>query len=226
MNILIVEDDEDIAAFVVAELVARGMDVAHARDGRTGLAMSRTGAYDVLVLDRMLPEIDGLSLLSALRAEGLATPALFLTCLSGVDDRVAGLAAGGDDYLAKPFATAELCARIAALARRPTLGATAPTQLVAGDIRMDLIARTVTRGEHEIDLQPREFQLLEYFLRNVGKVVTRKMLLEHVWRYEFDPRTNIVETHMSRLRSKLDGDSREGAIRTLRGSGYILRAEG
>jgi two-component system, OmpR family, response regulator len=208
MNILIVEDDGDIAAHVGAELGARGMTVAHARDGRTGLAMSRTGAYDVLVLDRMLPGLDGLSLLSTLRAEGLATPALFLTCLSGVDDRVEGLAAGGDDYLVKPFATAELCARIAALARRPTLGAATPTRLAAADIRMDLIARTVTRGEREIDLQPREFQLLEYFLRNVGKVVTRKMLLEHVWSYDFDPRTNIVETHVSRLRSKLDGNSR------------------
>ena len=225
MNILIVEDDEDIAAYVTAEFAARGMAVAHARDGRSGLAMSRTGDYDVLVLDRMLPGMDGISLLAALRAEGVATPALFLTCLSGIDDRVEGWAAGGDDYLVKPFATAELCARIAALARRPTLGAAAPTRLAAGDIRMDLIARRVTRGEREIDLQPREFQLLEYFLRNAGKVVTRKMLLEHVWSYDFDPRTNIVETHVSRLRSKLDDHAREGAIRTLRGSGYILRAE-
>jgi two-component system OmpR family response regulator len=225
MNILIVEDDECIAAHVVAQLSALGMTVAHARDGQTGLAMSRTGAYDVLILDRMLPGLDGISVLSALRAEGLATPALFLTCLSGIDDRVEGLAAGGDDYLVKPFATAELCARIAALARRPTLGAAAPTRLAAGDIRMDLISRTVMRGEREIDLQPREFQLLEYFLRNAGKVVTRKMLLEHVWNYDFDPRTNIVETHVSRLRSKLDENAHEGAIHTLRGLGYILRAE-
>jgi two-component system OmpR family response regulator len=224
MKVLIVEDDEDTAAYVVAELDARGMSVAHARDGRIGLAMSRTGAYDVIIVDRMLPELDGLSLVSALRAEGVATPALFLTCLSGIDDRVEGLAAGGDDYLVKPFPTAELCARVEALARRPTLG-TAPTRLAAGDIRMDLIARTVTCGGRDIDLQPREFQLLEYFLRHAGKVVTRKMLLENVWNYDFDPHTNIVETHISRLRAKLDGNSRDGAIRTLRGSGYILRAE-
>ncbi len=224
MDVLIVEDDEDAAAFVVAELKARGDRVDHARDGRAGLALAATGAYDVLILDRMVPEIDGVALISELREQGVATPALFLTCLSGISDRVEGLAAGGDDYLVKPFAVPELLARLEALARRPTLGA-APTQLCAGDIEIDLIARTVKRDRRGIDLQPREFQLLEYFVRNAGKVVTRRMLLEHIWNYDFDPRTNIVETHVSRLRAKLDENARSGAIRTLRGSGYILRGE-
>ena len=155
----------------------------------------------------------------------MATPALFLTFLSGIQDRVDGLAAGGDDYLVKPFAIEELAARVEALARRPQLGAS-PTKLAAGALEMDLVARKVWRGGREVELQPREFQLLEYLLRNAGKVVTRKMLLEQVWKYDFDPHTNIVETHMSRLRAKLDADGRSGPIRTLRGAGYSLRVEG
>jgi two-component system OmpR family response regulator len=222
MKVLIVEDDEDTASFVVSELEARGFELRHACDGRAGLSLSRTGAFDVLILDRLLPKIDGLSIVSTLRAEGVATPALFLTCLSGIEDRVEGLGAGADDYLVKPFAVPELVARLAALARRPMLGAT-PTKLCAGDIEMDLIARTVKRGGRAIELQPREFQLLEYFLRHAGRVVTRRMLLEQVWGYDFDPRTNIVETHVSRLRSKLDESFRSGALQTVRGSGYILR---
>jgi two-component system, OmpR family, response regulator len=222
LKVLIVEDDEDTADFVVAELGARGFEVGRARDGREGLALARAGGFDVLVLDRLLPKLDGLSLLSTLRAEGVATPALFLTNLSGLEERVEGLGAGADDYLVKPFAIPELVARVEALARRPVLGAP-PTKLIAGDIEMDLIARTVKRGVREIDLQQREFQLLEYFLRHVGRVVTRKMLLEQVWGYDFDPRTNIVETHVSRLRAKLDEDFRKGALQTVRGAGYMLR---
>ncbi len=222
LKVLIVEDDEDTAAFVVAELAARGFEVQSASDGRAGLAQARAGEFDALVLDRLLPKLDGLSLLSTLRAEGVATPALFLTSLSGLEERVEGLGAGADDYLVKPFAIPELVARLEALARRPLLGAP-QTKLSAGDIEMDLIARTVKRGGREIDLQQREFQLLEYFLRHVGRVVTRKMLLEQVWGYDFDPRTNIVETHVSRLRAKLDEDFRSGALQTVRGAGYMLR---
>jgi two-component system OmpR family response regulator len=222
MNVLIVEDDEETAAFVAAELGARGIQAEHARDGIDGLARAAGEAWDAIVLDRMIPGLDGLEIAAKLRAEGVQTPILFLTCLSGIDDRVEGLSAGGDDYLVKPFATAELAARLEALARRPTLGA---TKLGAGDIEMDLIGRTVRRAGRIVDLQPREFQLLEYLMRNAGKVVTRKMLLESVWNYNFDPRTNIVETHVSRLRAKLDEHARTSAIRTQRGVGYMLRVE-
>ena len=222
MNVLIVEDDEDMAAFVAAELGPRGFRVELARDGLDGLARASSAPWDAIVLDRMIPGLDGLSIAATLRQQGVQTPILFLTCLSGIDDRVEGLAAGGDDYLVKPFAIPELAARLEALARRPTLGA---TRLGAGDIEMDLIARSVQRGGRPVDLQPREFQLLEYLMRNAGKVVTRKMLLENVWNYHFDPRTNIVETHVSRLRSKLDEHAPTSAIRTHRGVGYVLRAE-
>ena len=196
-----------------------------AREGREGLALGLTRPYDVMILDRMIPELDGVAIISRLRGQGVATPALFLTFLSGIQDRVDGLAAGGDDYLVKPFAIEELAARVEARARRPQFGAS-PTKLAAGALEMDLVARKVWRGGREVELQPREFQLLEYLLRNAGKVVTRKMLLEQVWKYDFDPHTNIVETHMSRLRAKLDADGRSGPIRTLRGAGYSLRVEG
>ncbi len=225
MRILIVEDDDETAAFVEAGLALRGHSVERAREGREGLARGLARPYDVLILDRMIPGLDGVAIISRLREEGVATPALFLTFLSGIQDRVDGLAAGGDDYLVKPFAIDELAARVEALARRPQLGVS-PTRLAVGVLEMDLVARKVRRGGREIELQPREFQLLEYLLRNAGKVVTRKMLLEHVWNYDFDPHTNIVETHMSRLRAKLDADGRSGPIRTLRGAGYSLRVEG
>jgi len=194
------------------------------RNGRDGLVMA-TGPqrYDVVIVDRMLPELDGLSLVKAMRAAGSAIPTLFLTSLSGIDDRVEGLEAGGDDYLVKPFAFSELMARLAALARRPTLGAE-PTVLAVGDLEMDLIRRTVKRGGHEIDLQPREFQLLEFLMRSEGRVVTRSMLLEKVWAFHFDPQTNIVETHISRLRAKVDRGQATPLILTLRGAGYMLRA--
>ncbi len=224
MRVLIIEDDEEGAAFLASGIAERGHEADVARNGRDGLVMA-TGPqrYDLVIVDRMLPELDGLSLVKAMRAAGSATPALFLTSLSGIDDRVEGLEAGGDDYLVKPFAFTELMARLTALARRPTLGAE-PTVLVVGDLEMDLIRRTVKRGGHSIDLQPREFQLLEFLMRSEGRVVTRSMLLEKVWLFHFDPQTNIVETHMSRLRAKVDRGQATPLIHTLRGAGYTLRA--
>jgi two-component system OmpR family response regulator len=223
MRILVVEDDEDAASFIRKGLVERGHEVEVARTGREGLALALTARFEVVALDRMLPEIDGLAVVSAMRAKGVATPVLFLTNLSGIDDRVEGLEAGGDDYLVKPFAFEELMARLTALARRPTLGA--PTTLLeAGDLEMNLLSRTVSRNGREIALQTREFRLLEFLLRCEGRVATRKMLLEQVWDFQFDPRTNIVETHISRLRAKIDLGREPSLIQTVRGFGYCLRA--
>ncbi|RBP14391.1 two-component system OmpR family response regulator [Roseiarcus fermentans] len=224
MKILVVEDDEGTAEFVVAGLVARGHEPTVARDGREGYERARADRFDVVVLDRMLPKLDGLAVVALLRTDGVSTPVLFLTNLSGIDDRVDGLEAGGDDYLVKPFSFEELMARLTALARRPTLGAPR-TVLDCGDLEMDLVARTVRRGGEAIDLQPREFRLLEFLMRAEGRVVTRKMLLEQVWEYNFDPKTNIVETHISRLRGKIDrGEA--SLIQTVRGAGYVLRVPG
>ena len=224
MKILIVEDDEDSAAFLAKGIAARGHEASVARNGRDGLLMA-TGEtrYDVVIVDRMLPEMDGLSLVKAMRSAGVSTPTLFLTNLSGIDDRVEGLEAGGDDYLVKPFAFTELMARLTALARRPVLGAET-TVLNVLDLEMDLIRRTVRRGGQPIDLQPREFQLLEFLMRSEGRVLTRSMLLEKVWDFHFDTRTNIVETHISRLRAKVDRGQAVPLIQTLRGAGYTLRA--
>jgi two-component system OmpR family response regulator len=223
MKILVVEDDEGTAEFVVAGLSARGHEAIVARDGRDGYERATGGRFDAIVLDRMLPRLDGLGVVAPLRKDGVSTPVIFLTNLSGIDDRIDGLEAGGDDYLVKPFAFDELMARLTALSRRPTLGAQ-PTRLVAGDLEMDLVARAVRRAGEPIDLQPREFRLLEFLMRSERKVVTRKMILEQAWDFHFDPKTNVVETHISRLRSKLD---RGGApmIHTVRGAGYSLRAE-
>jgi two-component system OmpR family response regulator len=224
MKILIVEDDEDSASFLAEGIAARGHEASVARNGRDGLVMATgEGRYDVVIVDRMLPELDGLSLVKAMRSAGVSTPALFLTNLSGIDDRVEGLEAGGDDYLVKPFAFTELMARLTALARRPVLGAE-PTVLNVLDLEMDLIRRTVRRGGQPIDLQPREFQLLEFLMRSEGRVLTRSMLLEKVWDFHFDTRTNIVETHISRLRAKVDRGQAVPLIQTLRGAGYSLRA--
>lgn len=222
MNILIVEDDEETAEYIAAGLVARGHEIAVAKEGRKGFALATEGCFDAIVLDRMLPDLDGLSVIALIRSEGLSTPVLFLTNLSRIDDRVDGLEAGGDDYLVKPFAIEELTARLAALARRPNLGPTATT-LRAGDLEMDLIGRTVRRGGVTIDLLPREFQLLEFFLRSDGRVVTRKMLLEQIWEFHFEPTTNIIETHISHLRSKIDRGRGTSLIQTVRGAGYTLR---
>ena len=225
MKILIIEDDQETAAFIAAGLAARGHEGTIAGDGRTGFEAAAADRFDAIVVDRMLPKLDGLAVVALLRAEGDSTPVLFLTHLSRVDERVDGLEAGGDDYLVKPFAFEELLARLAALARRPTLGST-PTVLRAGDLEMDLIGRTVRRGGEAIDLQPREFRLLEYLLRGEGRIVTRKMLLERVWEFHFDPKTNIVETHISRLRAKIDRGREAPLIQTVRGVGYILRVPG
>jgi two-component system, OmpR family, response regulator len=222
MRILIVEDDQETATYLKAQLEALGHAVACSPDGRDGLLRAVEPGYDVIVLDRMLPDLDGLGVVKRLRSVGTQTPVLFLTNLSGIDDRVEGLAAGGDDYLVKPFAFAEFLARVTALARRPPLGEQKAV-LAFADLEMDLIKRTVSRGGEPIELQPREFRLLEYLLRNEGRVVTRKMLLENVWDFHFDPKTNIVETHISRLRAKVDRGRRVDLIHTLRGTGYSLR---
>ncbi|HTR15145.1 MAG TPA: response regulator transcription factor [Roseiarcus sp.] len=222
MRVLVVEDDAETANFIAAGLGACGHSVVLARNGRDGFELAISERFDVAVLDRMLPDLDGLGVVTLMRAEGASTPVLFLTNLSGIDDRVEGLEAGGDDYLVKPFAFEELMARLLALARRPTLGAS-PVALGAGDLEMDLVARAVRRGGKAIDLQPREFRLLECLMRNEGRLVTRKMLLEQVWGFNFDPKTNIVETHMSRLRAKIDRGRDVALIRTVRGAGYVLR---
>src|SRR5271165_1828340 len=223
MRILIIEDDEETARFLANGLRAHGHQPEFAKNGRDGVDMAIRERFDVIILDRMLPDLDGLGVVALIRSEGVSTPVLFLTNLSGIDDRVEGLAAGGDDYLVKPFDFEELMARLLALARRPTLGAS-PTKLAASDLEMDLVARTVRRGGEPIDLQPREFRLLEYLMRSEGRVVTRRMLLEQVWEYNFDPKTNIVETHISRLRTKIDRGRTPALIQTVRGAGYALRA--
>jgi len=223
MKVLLIEDDQETSAYVARGLREQGHVVDLAATGRDGLFLATEGGHDVLIVDRMLPGLDGIGLVQALRGTGVKAPVLFLTALGGVGDRVRGLDAGGDDYLVKPFAFAELLARVNALARRPPLSDT-PTVLQAGDLEMDLLGRTVTRGGKAIDLQPREFQLLAFLMRNVDRVVTRTMLLEAVWDFHFDPKTNIVESHISRLRSKLSQYGGAELIHTLRGSGYALRA--
>ncbi|HEY2048757.1 MAG TPA: response regulator transcription factor [Caulobacteraceae bacterium] len=222
MKLLVVEDDRETGAYLKRGLSEAGHTVDVAENGREGLFLAAGEAYDVVVLDRMLPQIEGMTVLRTLRASGVRTPVLLLTALGGIDDRVEGLEAGADDYLVKPFAMAELLARINALARRPPTQET-PTALQVADLKLDRLTRTVTRGGTRVELQPREFQLLEYLMRNAGRVVTRTMLLESVWDFHFDPRTNIVETHMSRLRSKIDRGRANELIHTVRGAGYCLR---
>ncbi len=223
MKILLVEDDAETAAYVARSLRQHGHLVDLAATGRDGLFMATGETYDVLVIDRMLPGMDGLSLVKTLRSAEIRTPVLFLTTMSGIDDRVEGLNAGGDDYLVKPFAFSELLARISALGRRPPMS-DVRTVLQVGDLEMDLLKRRVTRAGEAIELQPREFQLLEFLMRHAEQVVTRTMLLEGVWEFHFDPKTNVVETHISRLRSKLDRGRACELIHTIRGSGYSLRA--
>lgn len=223
MKILLIEDDADTAAYVADGLGEHGHVVDRAADGRDGARQAADAGYDVLIVDRMLPGLDGLSLVKTIRAAGVRTPVLFLSTLGGLDDRVSGLEAGGDDYLVKPFAFSELAARVNALGRRLPLAAQA-TVLKVGDLEMDLLERTVMRQGKSIELQPREFRLLEYLLRHAGQVVTRTMLLESVWDFHFDPRTTVVETHMSRLRAKIDRDFGLELIHTVRGHGYSLHA--
>ncbi len=223
MRILLIEDDGRTADYVRAGLAEEGHVVDRVADGREGLTAAMGASYDLLVVDRMLPGLDGLSLVRALRAAKVGAPVLFLTAMDGVDDRVEGLRAGADDYLVKPFSFAELSARVAALARRPQLQAET-TVLGVADLEMDLIRRTVTRAGQRIELQPREFKLLEHLMRTRGRVQTRTMLLEAVWDFHFDPQTNVVETHISRLRSKVDRPFGAELIHTVRGAGYTLRA--
>ncbi|MEE2527070.1 response regulator transcription factor [Hyphobacterium sp. HN65] len=223
MRILIIEDDREAANYIRKGLKESGHVVDHAADGEEGLEMGRSAEYDILVVDRMLPKLDGLSVIETLRDEGISSPVLILSALGEVDHRVEGLKAGGDDYLVKPYAFAELLARIEALARRRD-PETVRTKLVVGDLEMDLLARKVMRGGEEILLQPREFRLLEFLMKHSGQVVTRTMLLEKVWDYHFDPQTNVIDVHISRLRSKIDKPFDDALLHTVRGAGYRLQA--
>ena len=225
MRILVVEDDKDVANFVVKGLKEAGHVVEHADNGRDGLFMAASEGFDAIVLDRMLPGgVDGLRLLETLRSQNNNTPVLFLSAMAQVDDRVRGLKAGGDDYMTKPFAFAELLARVEAMARRGK--AEGPTtKLVVEDLEMDLLSRGVRRAGQKVDLQPREFRLLEFLMRHAGQVVTRTMLLEGVWDYHFDPQTNVIDVHVSRLRQKVDKPFGSSLIHTVRNAGYMLRAE-
>ncbi len=222
MRALIIEDDIEAALFLQKALRESGHTVELAHDGDDGLAIARDGGYDVLIVDRMLPKRDGLSLVKTLRAEGDRTPVLFLSALGAVDDRVKGLKAGGDDYLTKPYAFTELLARIEALVRRIEPQET-QTRYQVGDLVIDRLAHRVTRAGEPIVLQPREYRLLEYMMRNAGQVVTRTMLLENVWDYHFDPQTNVIDVHVSRLRSKIDKGFERPLLHTVRGAGYMLR---
>ncbi len=223
MKILIIEDDTAAAAAMARGLEDAGHVTTHAEDGEAGLKAAQGGGFDVLVVDRMMPKLDGVQVVEALRREGDQTPVLFLSALGEVANRVEGLKAGGDDYLVKPYAFAELIARVEALSRRRETGSVA-TILKVGDLEMDLIGRAVHRAGQEIDLQPREFQLLEYLMRNAGQSVTRTMLLEKVWEYHFDPQTNVIDVHISRLRSKIDKGFPRAMLQTVRGAGYRLEA--
>ena len=225
MRILIVEDDRDVAAYVAKGLREAGHLAEHADNGRDGLFMAASESFDAIILDRMLPGgIDGLRVLETLRGQDNRTPVLFLSAMAQVDDRVRGLKAGGDDYLTKPFSFSELLARVEALARRGR-NAGPETQLTVGALEMDLLSRSVRREGRKIDLQPREFRLLEYLMRHAGQVVTRTMLLEGVWDYHFDPQTNVVDVHVSRLRQKIDKPFGAAMLQTVRSAGYMLRPE-
>jgi two-component system, OmpR family, response regulator len=222
MRLLIIEDDRDAAEYLVKAFREVGHVADQAGDGEEGLGLAIDGGYDVLIVDRMLPKLDGLSVIGKLRAKGNATPALILSALGAVDDRVRGLRAGGDDYLPKPYSFSELLARIEVLARRHT-GRGEETQYRVADLELDRLSHRVVRGTEEISLQPREFRLLEYLMKHAGQVVTRTMLLENVWDYHFDPQTNIIDVHISRLRSKIDKGFAQPLLHTVRGAGYMIR---
>jgi two-component system OmpR family response regulator len=224
MRALIVEDDVQTAEYVGDSLSQSGWEVDLAGDGEAALTRARERLFDVIVVDRMLPKLDGLSLVSALRADNVQTPVLFLTAMGAISDRVAGLDVGGDDYLVKPFSLAEFNARVAALARRPTLQAREGAALQVGDLTLDRLKRIASVGGREIELLPLQFKLLEFLMLNEGRVVTRTMLLEGVWGFRFDPRTNIVETHISHLRGRIDQPGKPSMIVTVRGAGYSIRA--
>jgi two-component system OmpR family response regulator len=222
MRVLIIEDDRDAADYLAKAFREVGHVADLAPDGEDGLAMAQAGQYDVLIVDRMLPKRDGLSVIAALRAEGRDTPVLILSALGQVDDRVKGLRAGGDDYLPKPYAFAELLARVEVLSRRRG-GRAEETMYKVGDLELDRLSHRVSRGGEEIVLQPREFRLLEYLMKHAGQVVTRTMLLENVWDYHFDPQTNVIDVHISRLRGKIDKGFAQPLLHTVRGAGYIVR---
>jgi two-component system, OmpR family, response regulator len=221
LRILVIEDDRSTADYVSSALAGEGHAVDVQNDGKDGLKYAVAAPYDVLIIDRMLPGMDGVSIVKTMRSVGVSAPVLFLTALGGVDDRVEGLEAGGDDYVVKPFADAELIARVNALARRPPTRQET-TVLTVADLEMNLITRKVRRGDQEIDLPPREFKLLEYLMRNQGRIMTKSMLLEHVWDFHFDPKTSIVDTHISRLRNKIDRPFDKPLINTVRGAGYSI----
>jgi two-component system OmpR family response regulator len=217
----LIEDDASVAEYIVKGLRESGYQVEHAADGKTGLVKATTEQYDALIVDRMLPHVDGLTIIQTLRASNDSTPALILSALGEVDDRVKGLKAGGDDYLVKPFAFAELLARIEVILRRQEAGS-AVTRLKVADLEMDLLAHKVSRAGQPFNLQPREYKLLEYLMRHAGQVVTRTMLLENVWDYHFDPQTNVIDVHISRLRQKIDKGFDKPLLNTVRGAGYML----
>jgi two-component system, OmpR family, response regulator len=223
MRILVIEDDAEVAAYLVKGLKENGYNVDHATDGKDGLLMAASENYDVMVIDRMLPNVDGLTIIKTIRAAGKQTPILILSALAQVDDRVQGLRDGGDDYLTKPFAFSELLARLEALLRRAAQTTETETLFKISDLEMDLLTRVVKRNGQVIDLQPREFRLLEYLMRHAEQVVTRTMLLENVWDYHFDPQTNVIDVHISRLRRKIDKDFSKPLLHTVRGAGYVLR---
>ena len=222
MRILVIEDDRDASDYLTKAFREVGHVADVARDGEEGLALASAEAYDILVVDRMLPKRDGLSVIAALRAKGIGTPVIILSALGQVDDRVKGLRAGGDDYLPKPYAFSELLARVEVLARRRS-GRGEETSYRVGDLELDRLSHRVMRGETEIVLQPREFRLLEYLMKHAGQVVTRTMLLENVWDYHFDPQTNVIDVHISRLRSKIDKGFAQPLLHTVRGAGYMIR---
>jgi len=222
VRILLVEDDLKIASFILKGLKESGFAIDHAADGEEGLHLALNEPYDAAIIDIMLPKLDGLSLIEELRRQKVNAPVIILSAKRSVDDRVKGLQKGSDDYLTKPFAFSELLARVQALIRRST-GASEPTSLAVGDLSMNLLTREVIRGGKKIDLQPREFTLLEYLMRNTGRVVSKTMIMEHVWDYNFDPQTNVVEARICRLRDKIDKDFGVKLIQTIRGAGYVLK---
>lgn len=224
-RILLVEDDSDTQEYLAKALRETGYIVEATASGREGVMLALDGGFDAMILDRMLPDLDGLSVLRSVRAAGVHAPAIILTAISAIDERVAGLRAGADDYVVKPFSYAELSARLEAVLRRPAETRPEQTRLTCADLELDLIARTARRGGRRIELLPREFQMLEYLMRRPGRVVTRTMLLEGVWDYRFDPRTNVIDVHISRLRRKVDAEGEPALIHTVRGSGYKLAAE-
>jgi two-component system OmpR family response regulator len=221
MKLLLIEDDKESAKYLMKGLREQGCVVDHCENGRDGLFMATTEKYDAMIIDRMIPEVDGITIIQTLRASGNETPMIILTALDKVEERVKGLKSGADDYLAKPYSFTELLARLEAITRRKA-GEKAVTKLTCGELEMDLLTRAVVRAGKEIELQAREFALLEYMMRNCGTVVTRTMLLEHVWDYNFDPQTNVIDVHISRLRQKIDKGFEKSMIQTLRGAGYKL----